>query len=235
MACIRRYHHSSGACAGTIPGTVHPSQLPTARNDQSPSATIDILVGSTIVGYLDRFASVRATDHIQRRCSSTACISFSTLSPSARALGLYAHASGLQAVGCPPWILCLPHVGFIGLTRTSPPRRLLRHSCNPYLHLPLQKLVGRQDLPGTQPPTWLLQWLTRLPCILGQPRWAYLQAFRLGGDTPLIWVILNYHLRLRTSSLPSIPSTLPNLPKLPRPSPALATCSLRPTTIRVRC
>lgn len=46
-----------------------------------------------------------------------------------------------------------------------------------------QKLVGHQDLPGTQPSTWLLQWLTRLRCILGLTQWVYLPASRNGGLT----------------------------------------------------
>jgi hypothetical protein len=157
-----------------------------------------------------------------------------TLSSSPKALYPPRHASGLRAVGCPSWIPLSPHVRLIGPTRTCPLRLLQRHSCSPYRLLPLQKLVGRQDLPGTQPPTWLLQWLTRLPCILGQPRWVYLQAFRLGGDTPLIWVISNYHPHLRTSFLPSILSTLHNRHKPHRPLLALATCLLHPTTFPVK-
>lgn len=109
-----------------------------------------------------------------------------------------------------------------------------RHSCIPSQHLLLPKQVGHQDLPGTQPPTWLLPWLIRHPCILGLTQWVHLQALQHGGLTPSIWVASSFPHHLCTNILST--TLLPHLSphRLPIRLPALATCLLHRILITLK-
>ena len=125
----------------------------------------------------------------------------STLSLSTRAPTFHITPLSYEPPRCPSWIPSL-HVDRIGPVLTSPLRHLQRHSCNHYPVLLHPKPVGHQDLPGTQPPSWLLPWLIRLPCILGLTQWVHLPALQHGGLMPSNWVVLSspHH---RCTNIPS--------------------------------
>ena len=131
----------------------------------------------------------------------------STLSLSRKEPSLKHYIRELRVAGRPSWIIPSLHVGFIGLILSFQSLLSQRHSCKLFQLFPQPKLVGHQDLTGTQPPTWLLQWLTRLLCILGLTQWVHLLALRSGGLTLLSWVALNCRLR-RCTNIPSLTTEL---------------------------
>jgi hypothetical protein len=131
----------------------------------------------------------------------------STLSLSRKESSLTHYIRELRVAGRPSWIIPSLHVGFIGLVLNFQSLLSQRHSCKLFQLFPQPKLVGHQDLTGTQPPTWLLQWLTRLLCILGLTQWVRLPALRRGGLMLLSWVALNCHLR-RCTNIPSLTTEL---------------------------
>jgi hypothetical protein len=141
----------------------------------------------------------------------------------------HAHnVSGLPPAARPSWIPLTLHVDCIGQVPSSLLRLSQRHSCRLFPLLRPPKRVGHQDPTATQPPTWLLLWLTRLPCILGLTQWVLL-ALRSGGLTRLSWVASSFLLRPCTSTLSTTPSLLRSRRKLQLPSLALVTYSLRQT------
>ena len=131
----------------------------------------------------------------------------STLSLSRKGSSLTPYTRKLRVAGRPSWIIPSIHVGFIGLVLNFQSLLSQRHSCKLFQLFPQPKLVGHQDLTGTQPPTWLLQWLTRPLCILGLTQWVRLLALRSGGLTLLSWVALNCRLR-RCTNIPSLTTEL---------------------------
>ena len=149
----------------------------------------------------------------------------STLSLSRKEPSLTQYIRELRVADRPSWIIPSLHEGFIGLVLSFRSLLSQRHSCSFFQLFPQPKLVGHQDLTGTQPPTWLLQWLTRLLCILGLTQWVRLPALRNGGLMLLSWVALNCRLRQCTNILSLTTELSRSRHRRQLPSLALATFS----------
>lgn len=139
-------------------------------------------------------------------------------------------ASEIQSGGRIHGITTRLRVALIGRTCRFQLHLTQRPSCPVTQLFYHTKLVGHQDLSGTQPPPWLLQWLQ---CILGLTQWVPRRASRSGDLTPLSWETLSFPHHQCTNIRSPIPSLHHNRRKPRRPLPVLVTFLLHqiPSTV----